>query len=125
MADLLTVIANHLRFERPSEAEAWSYNVLQRLTYLFVIFVLFPLGNLDGPGDVPRLCFRGSGDRQFVGRTAIRAHSSLFRLWLLLLFLLVHVVMVYSPDSESHASDDHGPAGADTDDGADTDMERT
>ena len=28
---------------RPSEEEAWSYNVLQRLTYLLVIFVLFPL----------------------------------------------------------------------------------
>src|ERR1017187_3461339 len=26
-----------------SEEEAWSYNVLQRLTYLLVIFVLFPL----------------------------------------------------------------------------------
>lgn len=26
-------IARHLRFERPSEAEGWSYNVLQRLTY--------------------------------------------------------------------------------------------
>src|SRR5271169_6109955 len=38
-----TVIAGHLRFKRPSEAETWSYNVLQRLTYLFVIFVLFPL----------------------------------------------------------------------------------
>ena len=38
-----TTIVKHLRFERPSEAEAWSYNVLQRLTYLFVIFVLFPL----------------------------------------------------------------------------------
>src|SRR5580698_8083916 len=25
-------IANHLRFKRPSEDEAWSYNVLQRLT---------------------------------------------------------------------------------------------
>jgi thiosulfate reductase cytochrome b subunit len=40
---LSTEIANHLRFKRPSESEAWSYNVLQRLTYLFVIFVLFPL----------------------------------------------------------------------------------
>ena len=38
-----TEIANHLRFKRPSEEEAWSYNVLQRLTYLLVIFVLFPL----------------------------------------------------------------------------------
>src|ERR1700757_3127684 len=27
-------IAKHLRFEQPSEAEPWSYNVLQRLTYL-------------------------------------------------------------------------------------------
>jgi len=32
-----------LRFDRPGREEAWSYNVLQRLTYLLVIFVLFPL----------------------------------------------------------------------------------
>src|SRR4051794_13850748 len=36
-------IANHLSFQRTDEAEAWSYNVLQRLTYLSVIFVLCPL----------------------------------------------------------------------------------
>src|SRR5271165_2572013 len=40
---LSTSIADHLRFKRPSEAEDWSYNVLQRLAYLFVIFVMFPL----------------------------------------------------------------------------------
>src|ERR1700730_2472336 len=40
---LSTTIGRQVRFELPSEAEAWSYNVLQRLTYLFVIFVLFPL----------------------------------------------------------------------------------
>jgi len=40
---LARVIGRHLRFEPPGEAEAWSYNVLQRLTYLFVIFVLSPL----------------------------------------------------------------------------------
>ena len=38
-----SVVAHHLRFEPPTEAEALSYNVLQRLTYLFVIFILFPL----------------------------------------------------------------------------------
>src|SRR5436305_2575105 len=38
-----TAIVHHLRFQRPSEAEAWSYNLLQRVTYLLVIFVLFPL----------------------------------------------------------------------------------
>ena len=32
-----TAIASHLRFERPSAAEAYSYNVVPRLTYLFVI----------------------------------------------------------------------------------------
>src|SRR5262245_21272138 len=36
-------IANHLRFQRPDKAETWSYNIVQRLTYLMVIFVLFPL----------------------------------------------------------------------------------
>ena len=36
-------IANHLRFKPPAESEAWSYNVLQRLTYLCVNFLLFPL----------------------------------------------------------------------------------
>src|SRR5579859_7831483 len=36
-------LAKHWRFERPSAAEAWSYNLLQRVTYLVVIFVLFPL----------------------------------------------------------------------------------
>src|SRR5579862_406901 len=40
---LLTSFAKPLRFERPSAAEASSYNGLQRLTYLSVIFVLFPL----------------------------------------------------------------------------------
>ena len=30
-------------FKQSSDSNAWSYNVLQRLTYLFVIFVLFPL----------------------------------------------------------------------------------
>jgi thiosulfate reductase cytochrome b subunit len=40
---LLTSFAKPLRFERPSAAEAYSYNGLQRITYLFVVFGLFPL----------------------------------------------------------------------------------
>lgn len=39
---LFGVIRKHLRFQPPDEAEARSYNVLQRVTYLTVIFVLFP-----------------------------------------------------------------------------------
>ena len=41
--DLGNSLIRHLRFERPGNEEAWSYNVLQRLSYLLVIFVLFPL----------------------------------------------------------------------------------
>ncbi|HEX4002781.1 MAG TPA: cytochrome b/b6 domain-containing protein [Candidatus Acidoferrales bacterium] len=39
---LSATIVGHLKFRRPHPSEAWSYNVLQRLSYLFVIFVLFP-----------------------------------------------------------------------------------
>src|SRR5689334_8665080 len=37
------IVVHHLRFRKPAAAEASSYNVLQRLTYLLVIFALFPL----------------------------------------------------------------------------------
>src|SRR5215831_12929181 len=36
-------LAAHLRIRRPGPDEAWSYNPVQRVTYLLVIFVLFPL----------------------------------------------------------------------------------
>jgi len=90
-----TAIADHLRFKRPCEAEAWSYNVLQRLAYLFVIFVLFPLVIWTGlamslafvsafPATVTLL-----GGQQ--SARTIHFFVSLF----LVLFLLVHIVMVW------------------------------
>ena len=36
-------IAEHLRFQPPGAEEVWSYNLLQRLAYVVVIFGLFPL----------------------------------------------------------------------------------
>jgi thiosulfate reductase cytochrome b subunit len=36
------VIRAHLSWKRTAADEAWTYNVVQRLTYLFVLFVLFP-----------------------------------------------------------------------------------
>src|SRR5262249_35822728 len=36
-------IWNHLRFKKPPPEEAHSYNVLQRISYLVVIFFFFPL----------------------------------------------------------------------------------
>jgi thiosulfate reductase cytochrome b subunit len=92
--NLSNTIAGHLRFARPSEAEAWSYNVLQRLSYLFVIFVLFPLiiwtGLAMSPAFVSAfpLTVTSLGGQQ----TARTIHF--FVTIALVLFLLVHVVMI-------------------------------
>jgi thiosulfate reductase cytochrome b subunit len=37
------VIGDHLRFKRSTEEELATYNILQRLSYSTVVFILFPL----------------------------------------------------------------------------------
>jgi thiosulfate reductase cytochrome b subunit len=39
---ILSVIWDHLRWRHRASDETWTYNVVQRLTYLIVLFVLFP-----------------------------------------------------------------------------------
>jgi thiosulfate reductase cytochrome b subunit len=87
-------VANHLRFERPSEAEAWSYNVLQRLTYLFVIFVLFPLAIWTGLAMSPAFVSAVPATVTLLGGQQSARTIHFFVSLALLLFLLVHVVMV-------------------------------
>src|SRR5262249_55103806 len=41
-ANISNVISAHLRWRRTSSDEAWTYNVVQRLTYIAVVFALFP-----------------------------------------------------------------------------------
>ena len=85
----------HLRFERPRPEEAWSYNVLQRLTYLLVIFVLFPLMIWTG------LAMSFGFDAAFpLAVQLLGGHQSARSLHfivtiLLVLFLLVHVGMIF------------------------------
>lgn len=92
---LATDVSRHLRFERPSDEQAWSYNILQRLTYLLVIFVLFPLVIWTGLAMSPAVegLFPGLvvalGGRQ--SARTLHFFVSIF----LVLFLLVHVFMVY------------------------------
>jgi thiosulfate reductase cytochrome b subunit len=87
-------IISHLRFERPSEAEAWSYNVLQRLTYLFVIFVLFPLVIWTGLAMSPAFVSAVPAAVTMLGGQQSARTLHFFVSISLLLFLLVHVVMV-------------------------------
>jgi thiosulfate reductase cytochrome b subunit len=89
-----TVIASHLRFRRPSEEQAWSYNVLQRLTYLFVIFILFPLVIWTGLAMSPAFVSAFPATVTLLGgRQTARTLHFLISL-ALTLFLLVHVGLV-------------------------------
>ena len=90
-----TSIASHLRFERPSEVEAWSYNVLQRLSYLFVIFVLFPVVIWTGLAMSPAFVSSFPASVTFLGGQQSARTIHFFVSLALTLFLLVHVVMVY------------------------------
>ncbi len=88
-------ITKHLRFERPNEAEAWSYNVLQRLTYLLVIFVLFPLVIWTGLAMSPAFVSAVPATVTLLGGQQSARTIHFFVSIALVLFLLVHVMMVF------------------------------
>ena len=87
-------ISNHLRFKRPSEASAQSYGSMQRLAYLLVIFVLFPLmiwtGLAMSPAFTGAFPFTAS---VFGGQQSART-IHFFVTISLVLFLVVHIIMV-------------------------------
>jgi thiosulfate reductase cytochrome b subunit len=88
------VVAKHLRFKRPDERDAWSYNVLQKLTYLFVIFVLFPLEIWTGLAMSPAIASAfPTAVTVFGGQQSART-IHFFDSVFLVLFLLVHIGMV-------------------------------
>jgi thiosulfate reductase cytochrome b subunit len=91
---LSIVIAQHFRFKPPSEADAWSYNVLQRFTYLFVIFVLFPLIIWTGLAMSPAIASVFPAAVTVLGGQQSARTIHFFVSVLLLLFLLVHIVMI-------------------------------
>jgi thiosulfate reductase cytochrome b subunit len=92
---LSTVIARHLRFKPVSAAEAWSYNVLQRLTYLSVIFILFPLIIWTGLAMSPAIASAFPAAVSVLGGQQSARTIHFFVSVLLVLFLLVHVAMVW------------------------------
>jgi len=92
---LATAISRHLRFRRPSEDEARSYNVLQRLTYLLVIFVLFPLVIWTGLAMSPAFASLLPAAITVLGGRQSARTLHFFVSIFLVLFLLVHVLMVY------------------------------
>ncbi len=92
---LSSEISKHLRFKAPNAADSRSYNVLQRLAYLSVIFVLFPLmiwtGLAMSPGFTAMFPFTVTA---FGGQQSARTIHFFVTLFLIL-FVLAHVLMVY------------------------------
>jgi thiosulfate reductase cytochrome b subunit len=88
------VIAKHLRLAPQDADDAGSYNVLQRVTYLVVVFVLFPLVIVSGLAMSPAFnsvvpwCVNALGGRQSARTVHFLVSVSL------VLFLAVHVLMV-------------------------------
>jgi len=88
------VAAKSLLLRRPSEAEAWSYNALQRLSYLFVIFVLFPLVIWTGLAMSPAFVAAVPVSVELLGGQQSARTIHFFVSVALALFLVVHVAMV-------------------------------
>ena len=91
---LASSIGQHLRFARPSAAEAWSYNVLQRLAYLAVIFVFFPMIIWTGLALSPAFEAMAPWAVTPLGGHQTARTLHFFLTGALVLFLLVHVLMV-------------------------------
>jgi len=82
------------RFKHSSDSDAWSYNVLQRLTYLFVIFVLFPLVIWTGLAMSPAVASAVPAVVTVFGGQQSARTIHFFVSVFLVLFLLIHIVMV-------------------------------
>ncbi len=87
-------VIDHLRLRHPRGEAARRYNVLQKLTYLFVIFGLLPFVVLMGWAMSPRLdaAIPGWVD-VFGGRQSART-LHFIAAWALVAFVLVHVFEV-------------------------------
>jgi len=88
------VIAQDLRLRPAAADDASSYNVLQRLAYLSVIFVLFPLVVWTGLAMSPGIASAMPAVVTTLGGQQSARTLHFFVSVFLVLFLLVHVALV-------------------------------
>ena len=87
-------ILDHLRFRHPHGEAARRYNVLQKLAYLFVIFVLLPFVILMGLAMSPRMDSILPGWVDFFGGRQSARTLHFFAAAAIVLFALIHVFEV-------------------------------
>lgn len=94
-SSLRTELWNHTRLKKPAPSEAYSYNVLQRLSYLAVVFVMFPLmiwtGLAMSPAVTSVMPFLVTSSGGFESARTIHFFAAI----LLVLFVVIHLAMVY------------------------------
>jgi thiosulfate reductase cytochrome b subunit len=95
LQSLRRAVASQLRFERPRQEEALRYNVLQRITYLAVIFGLFPLMIWTGLAMSPALTSVFPALVTVLGGHQSARTIHFFGTIVLVLFVLVHIAMVW------------------------------
>jgi len=89
-----SAIAAHLRFRRPGPEEARAYNPVQRIAYLLVIFVLFPLVVWTGLAMSPGFVSALPAAVTLLGGQQSARTLHFFVSAVLAMFALVHVAMV-------------------------------
>ncbi len=88
-------VGGHLRFQRPGPEEAWSYNLLQRISYLVVIFILFPFEIWTGLAMSPAFVSAVPAAVNLLGGQQSARTLHLFASVALVLFVVVHVFMIF------------------------------
>jgi len=88
------VLSNHLKLKRPTGEDVWTYNVLQRLTYLGVVFVLFPMIIWTGLRMSPSVTSVFPVFATVLGGQQSARTIHFFLANLLVLFFMIHLAMV-------------------------------
>jgi thiosulfate reductase cytochrome b subunit len=89
------LLLSHLYFKRPGVETALAYNPVQRLTYLLVVFVLLPLMMWTGFAMSPAIVSAFPAIVTVLGGQQSARTIHFFASDLLVLFVLVHLIMVY------------------------------
>ncbi len=102
LAGIGASVRDHLRFRHPTGEAAKRYNVLQKLAYLVVIFGLLPLAILMGLAMSPWLDAVLAGWVDVVGGRQSARSIHFVVAWLLVAFVLGHVLLVIAAGPVNH-----------------------
>lgn len=101
---VLREIANHARLRFPRGPEARRYNLIQKVTYLLVVFVLVPMMVLTGLSMSPAFGTVGYGLIELFGGRQSARTLHFISAFLIVLFVIVHIAMVVASGAWNNIS---------------------